>query len=67
MSVTDIGVRRNRLPIAVQLNTRVSLQTRNLIDDIVLREGLNIREIVEQAIAAKWGTQPTAPMTIVGE
>jgi hypothetical protein len=67
MSVADINVRRHNRAIAVQLNTRVSLETRDLIDDVVLREGLNIREVIEQAIAEKWATQPAEPLSIVGE
>jgi hypothetical protein len=48
--------RPRRREIAVQLNTRVSLASRDLVDDVAAREGLSIREVVEQALAAKWGS-----------
>lgn len=41
--------------LVVQLNTRVSLESRELIDEIASREGLSIRSIVEQAIEGQWG------------
>ncbi|TQL46850.1 hypothetical protein [Subtercola boreus] len=46
--------RRTR-ELVVQLNTRVSLESRDLIDEIASREGLSIRSVVEQAIEAQWG------------
>ena len=42
--------------LVVQLSTRISVESRDLIDDVVDREGLSIRDIVEQAVKAKWGT-----------
>lgn len=43
--------------IVVQMNTRISLETRSLIDDVAYREGLSIREVLEQAVVAKWGSE----------
>lgn len=57
MTVTSIQDHRSQKQakdIAVQLNTRVSLETRNLIDTIAYQHGYSIREIVELAIVEKW-------------
>lgn len=47
--------------IAVSLSTRISLSSRNTIDDIVESEGISIRDVIEQAIEARWGSGPPAP------
>lgn len=55
--VTDVqgGARRER-DVAVTLSTRIALSKRDLIDDVVQREGISIREVIEQALEAKWGS-----------
>lgn len=45
---------KGRREVAVQLNTRVSLDTRDLIDEIARERGMNIRAVVEQAIERTW-------------
>lgn len=52
---------RNRTKeIAVSLSTRISLSSRNTIDNIVDREGISIRDVLEQAIEARWGSGDNA-------
>lgn len=50
----------NRSPkkrdVAVQLNTRVSLDYRDLLDEVVAREGISLRAAVEKAIRTTWGS-----------
>jgi hypothetical protein len=41
--------------VAVQLNTRVSLDYRELLDEVVAREGISLRAAVETAIRTTWG------------
>ena len=41
--------------IAVQFGTRISLPVRELIDEVSRRDGIKIREVVEQAIRAQYG------------
>ena len=55
------GTRSNRRSPepTVQVNVRVSPATRDLIAEIVDRDGLSIREVVEQAIEANWGSGHT--------
>lgn len=48
--------RKQPKEIAVSLSTRISLSSRNTIDDIVDREGISIRDVIEQAIEARWGS-----------
>ena len=43
----------------VQVNVRLSPATRDLIAEISDRDGLTIREVVEQAIEANWGSGRT--------
>ncbi|QNE48666.1 hypothetical protein F1C58_16545 (plasmid) [Glaciihabitans sp. INWT7] len=57
MTVIDIsGKRRRPREISVQMNTRVSLVTRELLDDVVVAHGITLREAVEMAIEEKWGS-----------
>lgn len=53
---------RRDIDVAVTISTRISLSKRHLIDDVVDREGISIREVIEQALEARWGTPgETAP------
>ena len=52
--------RRQTREIVVQMNTRVSLVTRALIDEVAYREGISIREVLERAVDAKWGSGAAA-------
>jgi uncharacterized protein (DUF1778 family) len=55
VDTTGSRTRRERND-AVPLSTRVSIPTRDLIDDVAEREGISIRDVVEQAILARWGS-----------
>ncbi len=55
MTTTLTPASRTR-DVAVQLNTRVSLQTRDLIDEVAEREGISIRSVIESALIEKWGS-----------
>ena len=54
--MSNAAVRTKKRDIAVSFSTRLSLSTRDLLDVVAEREGLSLREIVEQAIEAKWGS-----------
>ena len=41
--------------VAVSMSTRISLSSRDLIDFVVARENITIREVIEQALVARWG------------
>jgi hypothetical protein len=52
--------------IAVSFSTRIALPSRWLIDEVVAREGISIRDVIEQALEARWGSgSTTAPSTPV--
>ncbi len=54
---TSIDTKGNhQREITLQLNTRVSLATRDLIDSAAQANGLSIREVIERALAATWGS-----------
>lgn len=53
---TTARPQRRQREVVVQMNTRIALTTRTLIDDIAYREGLSIREVIERAIEATWGS-----------
>lgn len=59
--MTVANTTSNRKPqrerqVVVQLNTRVSLESRNLIDDVATSQGLSIRTVIEQALENTWGS-----------
>ena len=41
--------------IAVSFSTRIALSKRDLIDEVVARENLTIRRVIEEALEEKWG------------
>jgi hypothetical protein len=47
---------RRARDLAVNISTRVSLPVRDLLDEVVDREGISIREAIEVAIKEKWGS-----------
>lgn len=53
MSTVSAHSRVGRREIAVSFSTRISLETRDLIDEVVAREGISIREVVEQAVLTR--------------
>ncbi|SDZ48485.1 hypothetical protein [Herbiconiux ginsengi] len=55
MTTIDSKPPRKR-DVAVQLNTRVSLDNRELLDEVVAREGISLRAAVEMAIRSTWGS-----------
>lgn len=56
MTAVEQRTARRRRPVAVTLNTRVSLDIRRMIEDVAEREDLSIREVVETALLEKWGS-----------
>ena len=57
MAIDNVpGATRDSRDIAVSLSTRIALSKRDLIDDVVEREGISIREVIERALDAKWGS-----------
>ena len=60
MSAENIDT-RHAGAIAVSFSTRIALPSRWLIDEVVAREGISIRDVVEQALEAKWGSGPSQP------
>lgn len=46
--------------IAVSFSTRIALPSRWLIDEVVAREGISIRDVIEQALEARWGSGTAA-------
>lgn len=65
MSVENLDPRAAQA-IAVSFSTRIALPSRWLIDEVVAREGISIRDVIEQALEARWGSgSTTAPSTPV--
>ena len=54
--MSDNAEQPRKRDIAVSFSTRISLPTRDLLDAVALREGLSLRETVEQAIEFRWGS-----------
>lgn len=70
MTAVEPRTTRRRRPVAVTLNTRVSLDIRRMIEDVAEREDLSIREVVETALLEKWGSADAGDRTLpraVGE
>lgn len=53
-----VSARRMRAEPTVQLTSRVSEEVRDMLDDIVVREGGTVRRALERAIAAYAARQP---------
>jgi hypothetical protein len=49
------------------MSVRVSLPTRDLIDDVAEREGISIREVIERAVANTWGRSASSPTLVWSE
>lgn len=43
--------------LTATVNVRVSPSTRALIDEVVAREHISIRDVVEQAVLERWGSR----------
>lgn len=54
---TEAPKRPARKEPVIQLNTRIALSYRDLIDDVAEREGLSIRAIIETALDRTYGTK----------
>lgn len=48
------AARPSRQPV-IQLNTRIELSYRELIDDVVAQTGQTVRSVIEEALAYKYG------------
>lgn len=47
--------RRGRREVTFPFSTRLSQEVQGLLDEAVAREGITVREAIEQAIRFKWG------------
>ena len=47
--------------IVVQLNNRIRLSSRRLIDTVAQRDDKSIKDIVEEAVKARWGSGDNSP------